>query len=155
MLQNCIGQMGLEKLKNFSLRVNERPWNLGHNSPVLRLHSKWIPINPSLSHRWQYFSPVTALPDLCRRPGSCTFNEFEFCQSRPCGGLRRAPIKPSLRNTSIIPKSLTWKPFMILLIKYRMLGFRYDGARYASLYRNHISFQNIMSWIRYQELLGI
>ena len=55
-----------------------------------------------------------------------------------------------------IPKSLlAWKPFMILLIKYRMLGFRYDGltgARYASLHRDHISFQNIMSWIRYQEL---
>ena len=29
--------------------------------------------------------------------------------------------------------------------------FALTGARYASLHRDHISFQNIMSWIRYQE----
>ena len=107
LLQNCIGQdpqMGLEKLKNFSICVNERPWKLGHNSPVLRLHSKWIPINPSFSHRWQYFSPVTASPDLCQT-WELHFQQIWILSVLSMWGVEeRAPIKPcSRRNTPINP----------------------------------------------------
>ena len=105
-LQNCIGMgqpvNGVRKAEKFLLPQCE--WTSLKARPqwprMRRLHSKWIPINPSLSDGWQYFSSVLTTGDTgaCTpwfmRELGCNFNEFEFCQYS--GGDPSSPQKYSI-----------------------------------------------------------